>query len=243
MLKAEGSHPEYFDELCALAAGGQISEAELDELLDHIEQCARCRSAHADFVDLVHNRLPLVDPEITGSGMPAGFFSENSSYRERFLVRARKQGLAVSQASWRDTFRSKLRLLWWPAIRYAQAATLAIGLLLVTLGVLGYSLHQSNARAKVLAVQMSAISDRIRPLVSPGSPPSQESQPGTRLQAETARAAAPALPSRAASDAELAQARQDHAAAEARSKDLEAQLRAAAFELESLRAQHKEASD
>jgi len=151
MLNPEGSHPEYFDELCALAAGGQISEAELVELRDHLEQCARCRSAYTDFIDLLHHKLPLVDPELTDSTRLPRFFSKHSSYRERFLARARKQGLAVSQASWRDTFRSKPRISWWPAVGYPQAAMLAICLLLAALGVLGYSLHRSNARAKTLA--------------------------------------------------------------------------------------------
>src|SRR5262252_4530786 len=101
MLNVEGSHPVYFDELCALAAGGQISESEFVELQDHVERCAHCRSAYADFVDLLHHKLPLADPDVTGSIMPAGFFSEHSSYRERFLVRVRKQGPAVSPVSWR----------------------------------------------------------------------------------------------------------------------------------------------
>ena len=90
MTNVEGSHPEYFDELCALAAGGQISEAEFIELQDHMEQCTRCRSAYVDFVDLLHGKLPTIDPEINGSGMPARFFLHHSSYRERFLARARK---------------------------------------------------------------------------------------------------------------------------------------------------------
>src|SRR5215471_16100348 len=54
---------EYFEELCALAAGGQISEPEFVELQDHMQDCARCQSAYADFIDLLHNKLPLVDLE------------------------------------------------------------------------------------------------------------------------------------------------------------------------------------
>ena len=86
MLNHEGSHSEYFEELCALAASGQISEPEFVELQDHMKHCAGCRSAYADFIDLLHNKLPLADPELTGSFNPRGFFSENSSYRERFLA-------------------------------------------------------------------------------------------------------------------------------------------------------------
>ena len=74
MLNHERSHPEYFEELCALAASGQISEGAFVELQDHLQQCADCRSAYADFIDLLHNKLPLVDPELMGSSKRAGFF-------------------------------------------------------------------------------------------------------------------------------------------------------------------------
>ena len=73
MLNHEGPHSEYFEELCALAAGGQISEPELATLRDHLQQCAQCRSTYADFVDLVHHGLPLADPELGGSLRLADF--------------------------------------------------------------------------------------------------------------------------------------------------------------------------
>jgi hypothetical protein len=88
MLNPEGSHPQYFEDLCVLAAGGQISEPEFVELQDHLQDCTRCQSVYGDFVDLLHNKLPLVGLErIASSG--AGFFLKTSSYRERFLARAR----------------------------------------------------------------------------------------------------------------------------------------------------------
>src|SRR5262247_4087569 len=98
MLDHKDSHPEYFEELCALAASGQISEPEFVELQDHLQQCAHCRAAYSDFIDLLHNKLPLADPELIGSSRQPGFFSENSAYRNRFLTRARKHGLKVSES-------------------------------------------------------------------------------------------------------------------------------------------------
>ena len=109
MLNHESAHPEYFEELCALAASGQISEWEFVELQDHVQGCPDCRSRYEEFIDLLHNKLPLVDPELRGSSKVAGLFSENSSYRERFLTRARRQGLVISQGSLRNSFSSKLR--------------------------------------------------------------------------------------------------------------------------------------
>ena len=59
MMNHDSSHSEYFEELCALAASGQISEREFVELQDHLEHCAHCRLVHADFTDLLHSKLPL----------------------------------------------------------------------------------------------------------------------------------------------------------------------------------------
>lgn len=236
-MNVEGSHPEYFDELCALAAGGQISEAEFIELQDHMEQCTRCRSAYADFVDLLHCKLPMIDPEINGSGMPARFFSHQSSYRERFLARARKEGLAVSQPRWRNIFRNQLQIRWWPALRYTHAATVAICLLLAAVAVLAYNLHQSDGRAKILAAEIAALSARTSSPINPTSPPSHELQPPVRFDPETNAAAATVSPAKPASDGELDKARRDHAAAETRSRDLEARLQSTASEMEILREQ------
>jgi hypothetical protein len=108
MLNHEGSHPEHFRELCALAAGRQISEPEFGELQDHMRDCAYCRSSYTEFIDLLHNKLPLVDPELKGSSRLGGLFSENSSYRKRFLTRARRQGLAISTGNFPSTFVGKL---------------------------------------------------------------------------------------------------------------------------------------
>src|SRR5215813_4377585 len=98
MLNLEGPHHQQFEELCALAASGQISEPEFVELQDHLQQCAYCRAAYSDFIDLLHNKLPLADPDLMGSSRQSGFFSENSAYRARFLTRARKSGLKVSES-------------------------------------------------------------------------------------------------------------------------------------------------
>src|SRR5215471_10721992 len=122
MSNLEGSHSEYFEELCALAASGQVSEQEFVELRDHMQHCAQCRSALADFTDLLHYKLPLADPDPMSSSRLAGVFSENSSYRERFLTRARKQGLAVSDKPLADTARSRWRFWFLPGPAYAHVA-------------------------------------------------------------------------------------------------------------------------
>src|ERR1051325_1622252 len=180
MLNDERCHPEYFEELCALAASGQISEPELVELTDHIQQCAHCRCVSADFVDLFHNKLPLMNPELTGSFKGINVFVEESSYRERFLARARKEGIAVSPASSHDTLRSRLRMWLWPGPGYAQVATFAVAVLLVTSGLLAYNLHQIKLLYRRLADQAAM-----------STPPSAENSLGSRVPQES-RSATPA---------------------------------------------------
>jgi len=236
MLNHEGSHPEYFEELCALAASGQISEAEFVELQDHLQQCARCGSIYADFIDLLHNKLPLADPGLTSSSKLPGFFSENSSYRERFLARARKEGLAVSQEPLREMVTSKL--IRWFGLGSAQLTTLAGAVLLVAVALLGYSLHQSNARYRRLAAEQAA----LRKQLSQQSSVRQESHPANIVATDAGVPAHAGLPAGPGAEAELAKVRTDRAAAEARSKTLEDQLTKVASELEALRAQNEEAS-
>ena len=222
---------EYFEELCALAASGQISEPEFVELQDHMQDCARCQSAYADFIDLLHSKLPLVGSERIACSRLAGFFLKRSSYRERFLARARKQSLVVSQP---------LRIGLWP-ISYAQIATVAMALLLVTVGFLGYRLRSSNARYTTLAADMAAMSQRVSQQGSPERSPAPE----VERVGPPVHATAPlptAVASKVATDAELEKARGDYAGAEARSKALQEQLQSAAAELESFRAQQELAS-
>src|SRR5262245_17721137 len=240
MLNHEGSHPEYFEELCALAASGQISEPEFVELQDHLQHCEECQSTYADFIDLLHNKLPLVNPALAGTSKVPGLFSENSSYRERFLARARKHGLAVSQESSRETLRHKLGIWWWPGLGYLQVATLVVAVLLMTVAILGYSLRQSDARYRTLAADMEAMSKGFSQQSGPGSSPAPESRSGD-ASLKTGPAPPVSSPSGLASDGELSKARA--AAAEERSKTLEAQLEKAASELQALREQHEEVSD
>src|SRR6266852_1134103 len=52
---------EHFEELCALAALGQISAEDFAEFQAHLIVCAPCRTEHADYIDLLHTKGPLID--------------------------------------------------------------------------------------------------------------------------------------------------------------------------------------
>ena len=243
MMNHDSSHSEYFEELCALAASGQISEREFVELQDHLQHCAHCRLVHADFTDLLHSKLPLAGPELTGSSKLAGFFSENSTYHERFLARARRRGLLVAGGPLRNTPWNNWGSWLWTRFCYSQVATLVLALLLLTVGILGYSLRQSNVRYRTLAADMAALSDQLRQQSSPGRGGLQDTSQAGLSPRDTASRPPEPLPSTLETDAELAKAHRDHAAAEARSKALEEKVQMVASELEALRTQHEEVNN
>jgi hypothetical protein len=222
---------EYFEELCALAASGQISESEFVELHDHMRDCAPCQSAYAHFIDLLHNKLPIVGSERIAWSRLAGFFLKSSSYRERFLARASKQGLVVSQP-----LGMRLR-----PISYAQMATVAMVLLLATVGFLGYGLRRSNARYTALAADIAAMSQRVSRQGSPERSPARDVEPAGPPRLETAPLPAAAA-GKVATNAQREKERADYAAAEARSKALQEQLQSSSAEIESFRAQQEQAS-
>ena len=237
MLNNGGSHSEYFEELCALAAGGQISEPEFVELSDHMRFCDRCRSAYEDFTDLVHNRLPLADPELTGSSHPAGLPFENSAYRERFVTRARKAGLAVSHGALGGTSQSRSGSGWSPRLSYAHAA---IALLAVAAGILGYAWLQSNTRYTKLTAELAAIRDEIRNQERPEYRPPQESQPESRPALDAVHEPPVAF---AAIASDLSHVRGEYADVAARANELQEQLNAATLALEDSRGQSGELRD
>ena len=84
-----------FEELCALAALGQISTKEFSELQDHLATCSSCRSIQQDFLEIIHEHLPLVAPDEVQSRSSKIAFHD-SSYKQRFLQRIQQEGLLPS---------------------------------------------------------------------------------------------------------------------------------------------------
>jgi len=83
---------EHFEELCALAAIGQLSEDEQQELLGHLPGCVPCQRAHDDFA-LILDQLPSAGPHNI-SGDTDELLS--GSYRPKFLERASEVGICFS---------------------------------------------------------------------------------------------------------------------------------------------------
>jgi hypothetical protein len=84
-----------YEELAALAAGGYLSDDELADLRRHVDSCTQCKSALAEFEEIIHFGMPLVQSSfrrninmITSPPDPGA--------RERFIRRASLEGIAFS---------------------------------------------------------------------------------------------------------------------------------------------------
>jgi hypothetical protein len=83
---------EHYEQLCALAASGQLSESEERELAEHTENCGDCRAAYEDFSDLLKELPPLED----AVDLVALRQAEEEEYRKGFVARARREGCRFS---------------------------------------------------------------------------------------------------------------------------------------------------
>ncbi len=92
MTSAEHSR---FEELAALCAGGYLSAEELQEFREHALTCAECRQSEEDFADIVECGLPLTQGPVR-EFYDKVKFKPSEGARERFLQRARSEGIRFS---------------------------------------------------------------------------------------------------------------------------------------------------
>jgi hypothetical protein len=89
------NHPgkEWYEELCALAAIGELSSSEFDELRKHLAECADCRQVYADFRRLSAGELGLVAALKQSDRTPdeAGALVDESAVLGRLLDRATRE--------------------------------------------------------------------------------------------------------------------------------------------------------
>src|SRR5215510_14290183 len=98
MLSREEKSHENFQELCALAVIGELSQEELSDLEAHISLCVSCRIASSDYMDLLHGKLPLARPR-SKAALRFQIPMRASGYRRRFIAEAEKRGFHFSEAT------------------------------------------------------------------------------------------------------------------------------------------------
>jgi site-specific recombinase XerC len=90
------SDHSHFEELTALAGGGYLTDKECDELRRHTSICAECQEAQSEFTELTRLALPLTRSPLHEFVDQVKTRPE-AGFRERFLQRARLEGIALSR--------------------------------------------------------------------------------------------------------------------------------------------------
>lgn len=163
MSKYDELNCERFEELCALAALGQISAGEYAELRSHLMACEDCRRSRKDYLEILHEHLPLV-----AAGEPADTSSKvalhESSYRQRFLQRTEHQGNSPTiPTSAGNATRSGVGAgQWYRPNRMARyALPVAAGLLVAALGLNGFQWYRSGERLSSATARVGQLRQEI----------------------------------------------------------------------------------
>ena len=163
MSKRDEFDCERFEELCALAALGQISAGEYAELRSHLMACEDCRRSRQDYLEILHEHLPLVV-----AGEPADTSSKvalhESSYRQRFLQRTEHQSSSptISTSAGNATRSGVGAGQWYRPNRMARyALPVAAGLLLAVLGLSGLQWYWGGERLSIASARVSQLRQEI----------------------------------------------------------------------------------
>ena len=114
-----------FEELAALSAGGHLSAEELSELREHVQTCEHCAEAEAEFIEVVRSGLPLAQ-SAAREFLDKARNKPDKGARERFLRRAKAEGIVFSPAVERRFEGSSRQVGFAAAIAGATALATAV---------------------------------------------------------------------------------------------------------------------
>jgi hypothetical protein len=252
MLKSGELNHGRFEELCALAALGQISGEEFEELQFHLRSCSFCRARYADFMEILHEHLPLLDPQVELFADSPKISFHHSSYKQRFLQRARREGITFSDVAQGERKKTGGNVWsrfggqsWtWHPPTYALVLTLLV--LILIIGVMGQRLRESLSRHAEASGQVARLDGeiaklklRVRELAEPESSPKSQAQPLNTVPPgkELATGVSRSNLTQSWFQTQLSVVRHDYAMAVARSRTLNEHLKKASLELASLRSE------
>lgn len=245
---------ERYEELCALATAGVLTLAELELVTAHVEYCAACRGAFAQYRNIAIEGMPFLAGEFSARAKADGF--DESSALKR-LMRAtemeRMQPAPLVAAA------SKRRLSARELVRGLVAASLVLG---VGMGAYWTGARSANARLSAIGAQSRSAVDRaksethsLEKALQAGSRQIAALEQQTiadRNEAERLRTQTEADARRMAamtdamdavkneSDAQLTALRQERDADAGKLRDAEKMYQDVQYELNKLRTQHRQ---
>jgi Sec-independent protein translocase protein TatA len=183
------NHPgkEWYEELCALAAIGELSSSEFEELRKHLAECGDCRQVYADFRRVSAGDLGLVAAlkQSDRSADEAGALVDESAVLGRLLDRATRErvhrgsenappGTELERQRARERFARFTIWVRQPALSYGS-----LGLIFCVVAMLGaYRLREAQLtptlhglknevsewknRAKAIAAQEESASQSLQ---------------------------------------------------------------------------------
>jgi hypothetical protein len=145
----ESGHEDFL-ELSALAAGGNLSEAERDRLREHLAGCPQCSEAAAQFQEIVDEAIPRFAPELT-TELPLDTSFPQERAEEEFQKRLAREKVRERQESEANAARlsplivQRSRSFRQQFERYDLWLPLAASVILcATLGILSYRTGKSR---------------------------------------------------------------------------------------------------
>ena len=163
MSKRDEFNHDRFEELCALAALGQISAGEYVELRTHMIACEECRRNRQDYLEILHEHLPLVaegEPAVSSSKVTL----HESSYKQRFLQRTEDQNRSAATAT-RTGFATRSGAgsgRWYRPTGMARyALPVAAGLLVAALGLNGFQWYRGGERLSSATATVSQLREEV----------------------------------------------------------------------------------
>jgi DNA repair exonuclease SbcCD ATPase subunit len=137
---AQSGHEKY-RELCALAASGNLNQAEQEELREHLADCAECREAVKEFRAVVDDVILRAAVEVVGESPFDNEFSQedaSASFRKRVAEEKERERIGALEDEWlspmvvrrsRNFRRHFTRYHLWIPIAVSTLLAVALGIL------------------------------------------------------------------------------------------------------------------
>ena len=240
------NHPgkEWYEELCALAAIGELSSLEFEDLKKHLGECGECRQVYTDFRRVTAGDLGIVAAlkQSEQTGEEAGALVDESAVLGRLLDRATRKRvhrapesaprrLELERRRMRERF---TRLMIWlrrPALSYGS-----LGLILCAVAALGaYRLKEAQLTPTLhgLNNELSEWKNRANAIAAQEKSDSQSLQQGENERERLRKALADA-------EAKYAQLEAQHKSLERELADERSQLDQKGHELDASRSATEE---